>query len=98
MRVQLLPGLLSKAWERGYVTARAIEGGVTPASQLGTPRSVCVIESRACHVTSHRVFVWGYTAFDTLSTLFTLENKLTRVVECQCGITSLIFKPPVFVV
>ena len=23
------------------------------------PRSVCVIESRACHVTSHRVFLWG---------------------------------------
>ena len=46
---------------------------MTPASQLGRPRSVCVIESRACHVTSHRVFVWGYTAFDTLSTLFTLD-------------------------
>ena len=37
-----------------------IEGGVTPASQPGRPRSVCVIESRACHVTSHRVFVWGH--------------------------------------
>ena len=36
-------------------------------SQLGRPRSVCITESRTCHVTSHRVFVWGHTAFDTLS-------------------------------
>ena len=52
---------------------------MTPASQLGRPRSVYVIESRACHVTSHRVFVWGYTAFDTLSTLFTLGVTLRHV-------------------
>ena len=41
----------------------------------------CVITrnfSLACHVTSHRVFVWGYTAFDTLSTLFTLDEMKTQ--------------------
>ena len=42
---------------RSPITALAIEGGVTSASQPGRPRSVCVIESRACHVTSHRVFL-----------------------------------------
>ena len=34
--------------------------GMKPASQLGIPRSVCFIESRACHVTSHSVFKGQY--------------------------------------
>ena len=52
---------------------------MTPASQPGRPRSVCVIESRACHVTSHRVFLWGHTAFDTLLSLFTLDDSISWV-------------------
>ena len=52
-----------------------------PASQLGRPRSVCVIESRVCHVTSHRVFLWGHTAFDTLLSLFTLVCSALRKLD-----------------
>ena len=54
---------------------------MTPASQLGTPISVCVIESRACHVTLHRVFLWDHTAFDTLLSLFTLAIRLSAFYE-----------------
>ena len=50
-------------------------GEVHAASQVGGSISVCVTGSRACHVTSHTVFVWRYTAFDTLCSLFTLAIR-----------------------
>ena len=44
------------------------------------------IFSRACHVTSHTVFVWGYTAFDTLCSLnFTLAQSQDTIGYIDYG-------------
>ena len=62
------------------ITAQSHYADVTAVAQIA-PRHNTYIISRACHVTSHRVFLWDHTAFNTLLSLFTLGDSHCRAVR-----------------